>query len=534
MNRDWSGWRLVVRCAVGLAATWLAVLVEPAAAVRVRTDVVAVSGGVSPDGNRRFSTFHHLPALNDAGQVAFYGNLTDTIMGSSDDKALFRGGAEGVVEIAREGDIVSGIGSLSGDSNINSIPLFGEIALNNNGQVSFIAYVDSFRNEGLGFFRGDGNQSPVLIARNGDPAPDGEGFIGNYHDIRTTINDAGQVAFFSRFIVHSTSILLGDGDSDLVQIVRHRQATPDGNGVFTRNSDPALNNAGQVAFQGDYVLLSGAAGRSGNGIFRGDGESSLVKITQKGDEVPGGTGVFARFTGPPAINDLGEVAFRAELTETVGGPLDTVGIFRGDGDIEPVQIVLQGDEVSDGNGTYDSFDLPTLNNTGHVAFRSEIAGSSSGSNSDVGIFLGDGTGIPTQVVRSGDLTPGGTQVITSPQLIGLNDAGQMAVVAGLADLEGNASGSFAIYLYDERMGLTEMVRRGGSLLGGAISDFRIARSFGDFGDERSSFNSSGQVAYQFTLADGRQGIAIATIIPEPSTLLLVLGVVSLAGVRRRG
>jgi hypothetical protein len=46
-----------------------------------------------------------------------------------------------------------------------------------------------------------------------------------------------------------------------------------------------------------------------------------------------------------------------------------------------------------------------------------------------------------------------------------------------------------------------------------------------YGDEQSGFNESGipRIAYRFSLADGRSGIAIWTL-PEPATwALLILG-----------
>ena len=52
-------------------------------------------------------------------------------------------------------------------------------------------------------------------------------------------------------------------------------------------------------------------------------------------------------------------------------------------------------------------------------------------------------------------------------------------------------------------------------------------------DEGSGLNNLGQVAYAYTLADGRQGVAVWTPIPEPGVVMTGLALLSLAALRRR-
>ena len=71
-----------------------------------RIDVVAVSGQQAPDGNGVLSGFpdhRGVPALNNQGQVAFHAALSGTSGGNLDNSGMFRGGSGVTTQIAREG-----------------------------------------------------------------------------------------------------------------------------------------------------------------------------------------------------------------------------------------------------------------------------------------------------------------------------------------------------------------------------------------------------------------------------------------------
>jgi hypothetical protein len=105
----------------------------------------------------------------------------------------------------------------------------------------------------------------------------------------------------------------------------------------------------------------------------------------------------------------------------------------------------------------------------------------------------------------------------------------VAFRAGLAGAEfGNDLG---IFLFDDQAGLTQLVREGDPLLGSTISLLELVSQQID---DRRVLNDLGDVAYHFTLADGRSGIAIARLVPEPgSAAMLVLGVLALPMIRER-
>ena len=132
---------------------------------------------------------------------------------------------------------------------------------------------------------------------------------------------------------------------------------------------------------------------------------------------------------------------RASLAQA-GGDSDSYGIFRGDGG-PLIQIARKGQTAPGGNGTFSGFGEPTLNNAGQVAFQASLTGTIGGSSDDNGIFV-----------------------------------------------------------FDDALGLVQVVRKRESLLGRLIVTIGVG-----------GLNEPGQVAYWFKLADGYEGIAIWTVLP---------------------
>lgn len=90
---------MLLRAAAVAAVVEFALVVEPVQA-QVTTQVIAISGDPAPDGNGSFASFLGVPALNEAGQVAFIASLSATNGGSVDDTGIFRGSAGAVMQIA--------------------------------------------------------------------------------------------------------------------------------------------------------------------------------------------------------------------------------------------------------------------------------------------------------------------------------------------------------------------------------------------------------------------------------------------------
>ena len=455
------------------------------------TKVIILTGKPAPDGNGTF-TRSGAPVLNEAGQVAFYAQIGGSSGGTRDNTGIFRGSsASDLVQIVRAGQAPPDGNGVFGSFS-STIP-----ALNKAGQVAFhvtVSYATGGANEGI--FRGDGTSNPVSIARKTYPAP---GDAGEYFDFKGdtfAFNDRGQVAFMVEFKgdVPRDAGIYRSASMDHTDMI-----APDKNGniaSFDHRGQPSINNAGQVAFC------------SRSGIFRSDGETT-TQIVSANQRAPGSEGFFSAFFSP-ALNDEGQAAFQANLYVTGNHVAKSIdGIYRADGSIDPVKIVLEGDAAPDGNGKFDSFDKLFLNNAGQVAFRANVADRRNGKyHLSRGIYRGDGATDLVQIAREGQATPDGKSSFSMLQLPVLNGSGQ---VAFLAESRGDTPRSKrGIYFFDDAFGLVAVARVGDELADSKITllDFAAPTSVVFNIDEYSGLNDSGQVAYSFALADGRRGIAI--------------------------
>ena len=217
---------------------------------------------------------------------------------------------------------------------------------------------------------------------------------------RPAINNAGTVAFSAttqgRFgpdtpFVFIQDISISSGNSTTT-IAR----TSDG--FFSRLGDPALNDSGTVAFWGDPVA-------GGSGIFTSSGGSVATLIDSSGP--------FSSFRGT-AINDSNTVAFLADLD--AGGS----GIFTSSGGAITT--------VADTSGSFSSFGVEStaINDTGTVAFLANLDAGGAG------IFTGLDS-VVDQVIATGDLLFGSTVTSLSFSKTGLNNSGQVAFFARLAN-----------------------------------------------------------------------------------------------------
>ncbi len=519
---------------IGVAATLPVALAVPQPSTRV----VVVSGDAAPDGNGSFAAFG-APALNDAGQAAFTGYLTGTSGGESDNSGIFRGDGATVTQIAREGQVApDGHGTfrlflrLAPALNDAGEVAFYGVGIDTSGGSGGT----------VGIFRGSGT-TLTQIARAGQTAPDGNGSFSTFSVGPTSmpeLNDAGQAAFVSRLtgtsggVSGAIGIFRGDGTT-LTQIARAGQAAPDGEGSFGGFfGDLELNDAGQAAFSGYLTGTSG--GESDNtGIFRDDG-ATVTQIAREGQVAPDGNGSFSDFRGRLdslriRLNDSGQVAFLNRLTGTSGGSSDDLGIFRGDG-ATLTQIARTGQTAPDGNGSFSSLRALSLNNAGQAAFLSLLTGTSGGASDNEGVFRGDGASV-TQIARVGQVAPDGNGRFSSfggifTSISALNDAGQVAFSGTLTGTSGRG-----IFLHDDTLGLLQVARMGDELLGSTITHLSFDPNSISLDDsERNGLNELGQVAYGFRLADGRRGIAIWTI-PEPATATLLSTIGLLLVLRRQ-
>lgn len=247
----------------------------------------------------------------------------------------------------------------------------------------------------------------------------------------------------------------------------HRIAASPGD-LAIPNAAPALNNSGQVAFDG----MAGAGGPPDARIVRGNGGALTTIASQAGTAV---TPALAGFTGGAyAMNAAGQVAFSAYND----GPGS--GVYRSDG---TTLVVL--DDTTDPNV------YPAINSAGTVAFRtSTLTGAA--------IFFGS----------SGSLTLLATAQAGSGHPFGgignpaINDAGTLAFFAqDPPPMPGPGIGQERIFTATPAGVLTEVTNTtsGGWLaMGGGLAGNLV-------------ISNSGAVVFEgMKQADGRQGVYLAT------------------------
>ncbi|MEM9704249.1 MAG: choice-of-anchor tandem repeat NxxGxxAF-containing protein, partial [Planctomycetota bacterium] len=250
-------------------------------------------GQAAPDGNGTFSGFgvpsggFGPPALNDAGQVAFSGFLTGTAGGGADNSGIFRGAGGTLTRIAREGQAApDGNGILASFEN-PALNNAGQAAFLGNLTGTSGGFSDD-----RGIFRGAGG-ALTQIAREGQAAPDGNGTLSSFNAdiVLNDAGQAaffGDLIGTAGGVTDNTGLFRGSGGA-LTRIAREGQAAPDGNGTFGAfvGAAPALNDAGQAAF---LAILTGNSGGSldDRGVYTSDG-IDLLKVIRKGDALAGGT-----------------------------------------------------------------------------------------------------------------------------------------------------------------------------------------------------------------------------------------------------
>lgn len=345
----------------------------------------------------------------------------------------------------------------------------------------------------------------TIIAASGDAAPAG----GNYSPFsfsNVSLNARHEVAFDAGVGV-TTGVFVGDGkttsttslgaathpfitpngdvvfdvnDSDtyrsdgksIVSLVRSGDTAPGGGTLTPLVGSHTTNDNGAIAYSA-FVSDSTAT----QGIFRSDG---LETIAIARDDINAPTGGSFTLLANPVINDRGQVAFYSNLT---GGTAD-FGIFRGEGqDLTPIFVTNQ---IAPGGGTFSDFGDPVINSHGQIATTVSLT------NSDIGIFVGDGTDTVAIALQGQPAPKGGNykgQFIIPTRL---NDQGEVAFDARLT----GGTSSSGIFRGDGKR--TTPIAIAGTNAPGTTGTFASFRDFQLLND--------GRVAFIATLTPGVGGV----------------------------
>jgi hypothetical protein len=117
------------------------------------------TGQSAPNENGRYSEFFNT-LINATGQVAFIANLADTDAGFSDDRGVFLGNKDGIIEVVRRGDDVP-----DGNGRFGTTEF---LRINDSGQVAFTSWLTGVGlAENRGIYTGDGVDL-IQVVRRGD------------------------------------------------------------------------------------------------------------------------------------------------------------------------------------------------------------------------------------------------------------------------------------------------------------------------------------------------------------------------------
>lgn len=500
------------------AATVLAGVVAPWSAEAAAFDVVVVSGDAAPDGDGVLNQISGTGTaqLNAAGQVGFQATLS----GTANDRGIFRiDGAGGVfTQVARTGQAVPSGGGVFDN--------FSDPLINDAGQMSVVATsIDGGGSEALLFFDGT-TLSKVL--QEGDPAQHIGGTVTFSSIAPALINDAGQMTH----IIGVTGAT--DGNDSIATILvdgtgydilsRGNESVPGGNGTFIdsfpSNEPRSLNNLGQVAT--NAYGINGDIGPAGRGVYYYDVPGGTSKeLLRGGTASPDGDGTIDSIPFDSLLNaNSGHIATTLGLTGTASGNDENLVVVTQNGGDTFQSVARSGNASPDGVG-----DLGTL---GSIRFGDDDSilmtatfintpnpgtGAGLDTGDTRGLLFYDGASTLEVIVRSGQLSPDGVGELALITFPIANDLGQVAF-AGI-DRDTPGAGTFSdvrtLQVYDPLVGTVLLARQGDAFLGSTFVNL-IPSGITDT-----------QLLFEFSLADGREGLALYDlsniVIPQPSAAL---------------
>ena len=343
--------------------------------------------------------------------------------------------------------------------NSGSFSDFGAAAINNSGVVAFRGDMNS----GVeGIYRTEGTATTTIL----DTSTGEFSFYAGSTSLASlpAIDDDGTVAFFI-YDNYNPSIRTGSGGSTAVIA----ESGDTNNPFYVAWDNPSIRG-GVVSFSGQ-LNGSGSYPFGPQGVFtEASSGSAYTTIAQDGGKFLSGSPF-----GVTSINAGGQVAYCGNLAD------GTQGIFVGaDGATNLAQT---------GSGSqFSSLDSsPKISDSGAVVFWATLT------NFSEGDFVSS-NGVVTQITNAG-----GGEVEDSFPCI--NAAGTVACFGSLS------SGERAILAGTSPV-VDKVIAEGDSLFGSTV--------IGLNGPGNNGLNNSGQIVFIYSLANGVEGIAIATpaVLPQ--------------------
>jgi hypothetical protein len=320
----------------------------------------------------------------------------------------------------------------------------------------------------------------VKLAETGDVEPNGTNQFFQISQ-NPTINERGQVAFHTDLryngFLQGRGFFLADGETNRA-IAKAGQPPPDANGNFSTFHEPVALTASNQVFLANLTGTLGG-GSDDVGIYQGQG-GVFTQLAREGQPAAPGTGTFQSFANAfVPVNRSGQTAF-------IGTSSNSIAVFRSIG-TALTRLAYYNEPSPDGNGNLGNlFFTPSINNNGQVAFFDTMLFSTNGSG--FAFLLADGSSLKV-LTRSQQPSPDGNGVFSvfPNGLPAINDHAQMAFVANLSGTTGGSADNQGLYRTDGNT-TVQLARKGQFVPNGN-------GRFLDFGQSYVAINNSGQVAF---------------------------------------
>lgn len=276
----------------------------------------------------------------------------------------------------------------------------------------------------------------------------------NSFGVTLGINDFGTVAFVAK------------PDPNDPSIAELQLATPR-RGITTI----AGNTQGYIPYNLHLTNTGSIVFNSGGGIYLADPNGTISLLVNLGQNNFVGLGAI------PSVNEGGTVAFRG--ITAIG---DGIWVRTPDGKLT---ALVGADASTPGFGPYQTFQDPVINSSGQIAI-SAILRRHNGQDQNQLLLYTPGEGL-SLLVDNGAINH-----------LGINDEGTVAFAGGLPEGGGIFTGADPVN--------DKVVAYGDPLFGSTVTGL----------DQYGAINRRGDVAFQYSLADGREGVGVAYAVPEPS------------------
>ena len=348
---------------------------------RILTEI----GDAAPDGNGNLSQFFYrsAPYIDSQDRVTYFAGLSDTLgafaspignNSGTDDSGLFRATIDGVVQLAREGEMLAGIGTLgevgryfypSSRGGQNEVTMSPRV--NENGETVFYTEIRNSLDglgDGVRLFVTDEAGGLTQIAGNNLPNPAGDGSVLQMEFNRPAqsfgappIGPNGEVVFTAGLANtdptrDDNAALFFWSGSALEEVFRHGSPSPDGQGIVTRVSAYAPPNASsQIVFTVDVSTSNGHG--TDSLLVRRDADGMLTPLLRTGFPV---LGTFVDSISSATINADGTVAANVSLRPLLNAaPRTAILVFTASA------FSVAGDYNNDGFVSQADLDLVLLN-----------------------------------------------------------------------------------------------------------------------------------------------------------------------------